>query len=103
MLAENTQLSIITANERSDFMLGTLHYQRKLASFFWRQLSFYLKFDLISRKVVFNWFAQDDVEIVEKIIIPIENRLADFYGISRLNPKTDLLYYLSSVKNKFYS
>jgi hypothetical protein len=102
MNAENEQMASMPAIDRHDYVLGTLHYQRRLVTHFWRGMSLYIKSDLVPRKAVFNWWTRDDVEIVNKIIIPIENRLAEHLNISILNPKTDLLYYLSSIKENFY-
>ena len=61
-----------------------------------------IKNNLVPRKAVYSWWSQDDVDIVGKILIPLENKLAEYHKVPQLNPKTDPLYFLLKIRNKFY-
>lgn len=79
-----------------------LHYQRRTVTHFWRSLAALLQHGLLPRHIVYKWLAQDDVDIVERFLIALENRIARKLGIAELNSRTDPLYYLRKVKHKFY-
>jgi len=102
MLSDNKKMAKMPVSERMVFQTGTLHYQRRIVSQFWRGLAILIKNNLVPKKAVFSWWAQDDVEIVSKILIPIENKLAEFHKVPQLNPKTEPLYFLLKIKSKFY-
>ena len=102
MIAENKKMNAMPASERIMFQTGTLHYQRRLVSQFWRGLSILIKNNLVPKKAVFDWWAQDDVDIVSKILIPIENKLAEYHKVPQLNPNTEPLFFLLRIRNKFY-
>jgi len=102
MNKENQDANALPIAERMEFQRGTLHYQRRVVSSFWRGTAILIKYSLVPRNVVLKWWSRDDVEIVNKIIIPIEDRVADYLRVSRLNPKTDPLYYLVSIRHRFY-
>ena len=101
MLAENKIMESLSPSERLDFQLNSLHYQRRLVTHFWRGVAILIENNLVPRKAVFNWWAKDDIEIVDKILIPLENKVAEYYQVSIYDPETEPLYYLSSIKHKF--
>ena len=102
MISENKKMSTLPTSKRILFQAGTLHYQRRLVTQFWRGLSILIKNNLVPRKAVYSWWAQDDIDIVSKILIPIENKLAEYHKVSQYNPKTEPLYFLLNIKNKFH-
>jgi len=102
MISDNKKIEKRPQSERLTLQVTTLHYQRRLVSQFWKGLAILMKNNLIPRKSVFDWWSQDDIEIIEKVVIPIENRLAEHYNVPKVNKKTNPLYYLVSVKHKFY-
>lgn len=80
----------------------SLHFQRRKVTQFYRSLGGFLKQRLIPRKMAYQWWAQVDVDIVERLLIPLENRIARILGVSELNQESDPLHYLAAVKHKFY-
>jgi hypothetical protein len=102
MIAENKNLDSTSISKRLIFQTGTLHYQRRLVSQFWRGLSILIKNNLVPRKAVYSWWSQNDVDIVGRILIPLENKLAEYHRVPQLSPKTDPLYFLLKIKNNFY-
>ena len=101
MIAEDKKINSLQVTERMEYQLSTLHYQRRIVSSFWRRLAVLLKNRLIPKRAVFDLWYRDDVDIVCKIIIPIENRLCEHLKIKRLNPKTEPLYYIANLRNRF--
>ena len=101
MKTEKTKFKSIRLADQMEYQLTTLHYQRKIVSSFYRGLAILLKNGLIQKKATFQYWTRDDVDIVVKIIIPIENRLGADLHLSGLNPKTDLLYYIAKLRNRF--
>ena len=79
----------------------SLHYQRRKVSEFYCSLGSFLKYHLLPRRLVYYSWYQDDVEIVERLLIPVENKIARSLGVSELSRQSDPLYYVVSVKNKF--
>ena len=102
MVADNKKLNSLPLEKRLVFQRNTLHYQRKILTQFWRNLSIILKNGLLPEKQVYGAWAKNTVEIVTKVILPIEDKLADYHGVSRFNPKTEPLYYIGSRVDKFY-
>lgn len=80
----------------------SLHFQRRRVSQFYRSLGNFLHYDLLPRKMVYQWWAQDDVDIVERLLIDVENRIARSIGVSELNPESEPLYYIVKNKHRFY-
>ena len=102
MIAENKKMDAMPVSERLVFQTCTLHYQRRLVSQFWKGLAILIKNDLVPRKAVFSWWSQNDIDIVGEILIPLENKLAEYHKVPQLNPNTDPLYFLLKIRNKFY-
>ncbi len=102
MKSEQQQANSLPPSEQMDFERHSLHYQRKLVSQFWRGLALLLKNNLLPSKIAYEWWQREDIDIVTKVLLPIEDRLADFLQTSRLNPNSDPLYYLVKVRNNFY-
>ncbi len=102
MLEEDRKMRSMSPSAMLDFQAVTLHYQRRIVTRFWREVAMLLKFNLIPRNVAFRVWYREDVEIVDKVLIPIENRLADYHSLSHVSPKSDLLYYIAGIKDKFY-
>lgn len=100
--ADEEKMDSLPYNEQLNFLKTTLHSHRRLVSQFWRGMAILLKCDLLPKEVVFTFFSQDEVEIVEKIIVPIENKLAGAIGVSTLVEETDPFYFLISIKPNFY-
>ena len=102
MVTENKKMESMSVPKRLLFQSGTLHYQRRLVTQFWRGLSILIRNNLVPRKAVYSWWSQNDVDVVGKILIPLENKLAEYHQVPQLNPKTDPLYFLLKIQNKFY-
>lgn len=102
MKQEQQQASEMNLALRADFERTTLHYQRKQLTQFWRGLAFLLKQDLIPREDAYKWWQSADVAIVTDVLIPIENKLADSIPTPRFDPQADVLFYLASIRDKFY-
>ncbi len=102
MISENKKIEKRPQSERLNLQVTTLHYQRRIVSQFWKGLSILMKNNLIPQKSVYDWWSQDDIEIIEKVIIPIENKLAEHYNVPKVNKKTNPLYHLVKVKHRFY-
>ena len=102
MQADNNHINSLIPEKQLDFQRNTLHYQRKIITQLWRNLAIILKNGLLPKRQVYRSWAKSTVEIVTKILLPIENRLADFYGANRFNPDSDPLYYIGSRSDKFY-
>jgi len=84
-----------------EWNLKGIHYQRKQLTQFWRGLALLLMENLIARKAAFRWWQRGDVDIVIKVLLPIEDHLADFLETPWLS-KLDPIYYLVKNRNKFY-
>jgi hypothetical protein len=97
MIAENKKMDSMPISERLVFQTGT-----RLVSQFWKGLAILIKNNLVPRKAVFSWWSQNDIDIVGEILIPIENKLAEYHKVPQLNPNTDPLYFLLKIRNKFY-
>ncbi len=102
MEADTKKLKSLPLEKQLAFQRNTLHYQRKILTQFWRNLSIILKNGLLPEKQVYGAWAKDTVEIVPKILLPLENKLADYHKVSRFDPKTEPLYYIGSRIDKFY-
>jgi hypothetical protein len=103
MVAQEKRLNSLPMSDKMAFLPFALHWQRRLVSQFWRELSMMMKHDFLPRDAVYDHWAQDDVKIVGEIIIPIENALAAYQHVSRLNPRTDPLYYILQLKGRFFT
>jgi hypothetical protein len=102
MEKELRKANTLPYSKRMDFERHTLHFQRKQVLQFWKGLALLMKYNLVPHKAAYKWWQKDDIDIVPKVILPIENRLVDYLQVSNLDPDTDLLYYLLKIKNNFY-
>ena len=102
MAIESKKEKLIPFTERMEYQLTTLHNQRRIVSAFWRGLGILLRNNLLPKETTFELWSCSDVDIVSKILIPIENRLCDHYNQPRLDMRTDSLYYISKLRNRFY-
>jgi len=102
MLAEYNQLNSLPLDKQLEFQRNTLHYQRKSLTQFWRNLAIILKNGLLPEKQVYGAWAKGTVEIITKILLPIENKLADYHSVARFDPKTEPLFYIIERVDKFY-
>lgn len=102
MNREAKEIKSMSPSERLEYERLSLHNQRRMVTQFWRGLSILMKTSLLPKNAVFKWWAQDDVDIVQRIVIPLENRIADHLEVSRLNRKSEPLYYLVKNTRKFY-
>ena len=79
-----------------------LHYLRRRVEYFWRVLGILMMHGLIPRHIVYNWLAQDDVDIVDRFLISLENRISRRIGVAELKPEIDPLYWVARNKHRFY-
>ena len=75
--------------------------ERRNVSHFWITLGTLLKHGMVDKKIVYELWSQDDVGIVEKILIPLENELYDEFYKRKLTDNHPL-YYIRDNKDKFY-
>jgi hypothetical protein len=102
MNRENQKSKTIRISDRLKYEITTIHYQRRMITTFYRGLGMLLRNNLIPKKETYEYWAKTDVEIVDKIIIPIENKLGEELNVTKINKKTDPLCYIVKMKNKFY-
>lgn len=102
MQNDNQRLAECEPKDQVEFQRSTLHYQRRLVYSFWRGLAILMIHKLVPTKAVYNFWNQDDIEIIGKVLIPIEDKLAEYLGTGKLNPETEPLYILLKKKGKFY-
>ena len=88
--------------EKLGFTITTLHYQRRMVAAFWRGLAVLLRNGLVPKKAVYQWWNQNDVEIIIKILLPLEDRVSEHFHISKLKEGSDPLYYLRDRIGNFY-
>jgi hypothetical protein len=70
--------------------------------YFWRILGILMMHRLIPRHIVYNWLAQDDIDIIDRFLISLENRIARRIGVSELKREIDPLYWIARNKHRFY-
>ena len=67
----------------------TLHYQRRLVSHFYRHLATLYNERILPGRILYSIWGETDLEIIPKVLIPIENRVRqDLTGMPQ-NPISD--------------
>ena len=101
MVADNKKMHSIKVADRMEYQSSTLHYQRRIVSSFYRGLGILLRNGLVPSRATFETWGAEDIDLVGKVIIPIENRLCEFNNVKKMNPKTHALYYIANLRNRF--
>lgn len=101
LVQESAQLNQCELSDQIEGQRSTLHYQRRFVTSFWRGLAILIQQKLILRKAVYRFWNQDDLEIIEKVLLPIEDELANRLDTGKLIPRTEPLHFLLKMKRKF--
>ena len=102
MQEELLVLNNLPKEKQLEFQRNTLHYQRKLVTQFWRNLALAMKFKLLPEKQAYCTWAKSTVEIIPKVLLPIEKRLAGQINVSDFEKGKEALYYIVDRIDKFY-
>jgi hypothetical protein len=98
---ENKQMEKMNASDKLNYQRCTLHYERRLVSHFWRTMSDLMSKNLVPQKAVYYWWSKDDIDIVKKIIVPIENRLLEARNVPITKKDNAPLDYLLKIQKNF--
>jgi len=72
---ERDWLQKMPKHDRAKYAQGTLHYQRRLVSQFYQCLADIYVLRIVPEKLIYMQWSKSDLEIIPKIIIPLENIL----------------------------
>jgi hypothetical protein len=86
---EDAQIAGLEPQMRIVAEQATLHYQRKLVSHFYQYVAALYRNKTIPNYIVFGIWSKSDLEIIPKIIIPIENKLRESLNTPPLLPLDD--------------
>ncbi len=93
MQTDKQRLADCEPKDQIEFLRSTLHYQRRLVTAFWRGFAILMKNNLLPKKAVYAFWTQDSLDIVNKILIPVEDELADYLHTGSLNQESEPLFF----------
>ena len=101
---DETTFSNIAKEEKMLFLQNTLNYQRRIVTHFYTNLAVLYRCKIFSGKLVYKKWTQDDLEIIPRILAPLDNWMRKkVYTFGRdvklLDKKSDLLVlYNNSIR-----
>lgn len=90
---EDLAMQALDKSEKMEFLHNSLHFQRKQLTQFWRNIAIYMINGLLPRRQVYNAWARSTVEIIPKILLPIEKEMAKKLNSAEFNEKSEPLFF----------
>jgi hypothetical protein len=91
-----------TANNKIEYIKTTIHHSRRIVVLYYMNIAKILHNKLFSERYFFSLWNPEDLDIIKKIVLPIQYKLIYDYNNKETDEVTDLLNELCIKSEKYH-